>query len=87
MSKRDDLPPPVTKDSPKSDLWEELQAAREEIDTIHGQLKAMARGQREMFEEVTAWQRHAAALEWQIEMVRASVNRQFQPPKKQGDQA
>lgn len=31
MSKKE-LPPPVTKNSSKKDLWDELQAARDEID-------------------------------------------------------
>ena len=36
-----DLPPPVTKNSSRADLWEELEASREEIEAQQRELNAL----------------------------------------------
>ena len=77
MSK--ELPAPVTKNSSKADLWRELQCALAELNSIHGQNKALAAGQKQMLDEIAVWKGAATACQWQIDMVLQVLGRRFVP--------
>jgi hypothetical protein len=64
------LPPPVTKDSSKADLWEEIQALRAEIDSQQEHLNAATKMANQMRDEAVRYSyqlriiREVLSLSW-----------------------
>jgi predicted nucleic acid-binding Zn-ribbon protein len=73
MNDKSDLPPPVKKHSSKSDLWEELQAARAEIDQQQQALSDVMNTLDLERAEAKRLRERLAAAHMRLNVVRAAV--------------
>ena len=64
------LPPPITKDSSKSDLWEEIQALRNEVKAQQLQLN-------EAREETKALMSQIQVMSYQMSIIRQTLSMEF----------
>ena len=64
------LPPPVTKDSSKRDLWEEIQALRNEVDAQQRQLN-------EARKKAAEFRSQVEGMSYQMAIIRQTLSMEF----------
>lgn len=72
MKDDSDLPPPVTRNSSKRELWEELECARQEIDVQQHQVNSAR-------EQASHRERELVLLRYQLQTMRAVLSMQVNP--------
>lgn len=65
-----DIPPPVTQDSSKKDLWEEIQALQSEVSSQQAELNATKKQATRLLQE-------AIFHTYQLDIIRQVMSRQF----------